>query len=67
MDRKLSRCWIDQLGPREISELTEESENVISVRIHRGLRLLRERIEAKDEFAEEKRKAKAKTKAKKRT
>jgi len=59
--------FVDQLGPREISELIEESENVISVRIHRGLRLLRERIEAGDEFAEERRKAKAKTKAKNKT
>lgn len=51
--------FVDQLGPREISELTEESENVISVRIHRGLKLLRQKIEANDEFAEEKRRAKA--------
>jgi RNA polymerase sigma-70 factor (ECF subfamily) len=51
--------FVDQLGPREISELTEESENVISVRIHRGLRLLRQRIEAQDEFAHEKRKTKS--------
>jgi DNA-directed RNA polymerase specialized sigma24 family protein len=56
--------FVDQLGPREISELIEESENVISVRIHRGLRLLRERIEAEDEFAEEKRKLKSKAKSK---
>jgi RNA polymerase sigma-70 factor (ECF subfamily) len=59
--------FVDQLGPREISELIEESENVISVRIHRGLRLLRERIEADDEFAHEKRKAKAKATAKNKT
>ena len=52
--------FVDQLGPREISELIEESENVISVRIHRGLRLLRQKIEGQDEFAEVKRKAKAK-------
>lgn len=57
--------FVDQLGPREISELIEESENVVSVRIHRGLRLLRQRIEAEDEFAEEKRKSKAKEKIKK--
>lgn len=50
--------FIDQLGPREISELTEESENVISVRLHRGLKLLRQKIEANDEYAEERRKAK---------
>lgn len=52
--------FVDQLGPREISELIEESENVISVRIHRGLKLLRQKIEAKDTFAEEQRKAKQK-------
>lgn len=37
--------FVDQLGPREISELIEESENTISVRIHRGLKLLRAKIE----------------------
>jgi RNA polymerase sigma-70 factor (ECF subfamily) len=52
--------FVDQLGPREISELTEESENVISVRIHRGLKLLRKMIEANDEYAEERRKEKQK-------
>lgn len=49
--------FVDQLGPREISELIEETENVISVRIHRGLKLLRQKIEANDEYAEERRKA----------
>lgn len=52
--------FVDQLGPREISELIEESENVISVRIHRGLKILRQKIEAKDEYAEVKRKEKQK-------
>jgi RNA polymerase sigma-70 factor (ECF subfamily) len=52
--------FVDQLGPREISELIEESENVISVRIHRGLKLLRQKIEASDEQAEERRKSKQK-------
>jgi RNA polymerase sigma-70 factor (ECF subfamily) len=52
--------FVDQLGPSEISALIEETENVISVRIHRGLKLLRQKIEANDEYAEEKRKAKAK-------
>lgn len=37
--------FIDGLGPREISDLIEESENVVSVRIHRGLRLLRSILE----------------------
>lgn len=49
--------FIDQLGPREISELVEESENVISVRIHRGLKLLRQKIEMRNEDAEMRRKA----------
>lgn len=47
--------FVDQLGPREISELIEESENVVSVRIHRGLKMLRQKIESLDEQAEIKR------------
>jgi len=47
--------FIDQLGPREISELIEESENVVSVRIHRALKMLRQRIEAGEATAETKR------------
>lgn len=47
--------FVDQLGPREISELIEESENVVSVRIHRGLKMLRHIIESKDATAEMKR------------
>lgn len=47
--------FIDQLGPREISELIEESENVVSVRIHRALKMLRQRIEAGETTAEAKR------------
>tara|TARA_B100002051_G_scaffold274234_1_gene314880 strand:+ start:3614 stop:4204 length:591 start_codon:yes stop_codon:yes gene_type:complete len=54
--------FVDQLGPKEISELIEESENVVSVRLHRGLKILRQRIEARDKFAEEKRTANKKTK-----
>lgn len=37
--------FIDGLGPKEIAELVEESENVVSVRLHRGLKALRETIE----------------------
>ena len=44
--------FVDQLGPREISELIEESENVVSVRIHRGLKMLRQKIEGLDAKAE---------------
>ena len=47
--------FIDGLGPKEISELIEESENVVSVRIHRGLKLLRETIESGERAATEKR------------
>ncbi len=50
--------FIDGLGPKEISDLTEESENVISVRIHRGLRILREKMEEKVVEAENNRKNK---------
>jgi len=38
--------FVDGLGPKEISELVEETENVVSVRIHRGLKLLRELFES---------------------
>lgn len=38
--------YVDGLGPKEISDLTEESENVVSVRLYRGLKMLRERIES---------------------
>jgi RNA polymerase sigma-70 factor (ECF subfamily) len=44
--------FVDELGPKEIGELVEESENVVSVRIHRGLKLLRKIIETQDEVAE---------------
>lgn len=47
--------FVDELGPKEISTLIEESENVVSVRLHRGLKLLREAIEAKEAAAHNKR------------
>lgn len=47
--------FVDELGPKEIGELIEESENVVSVRIHRGLKLLRTKIEAGNAAAETKR------------
>jgi RNA polymerase sigma-70 factor (ECF subfamily) len=47
--------FVDQLGPKEISELIEESENVVSVRIHRGLKFLRSKIEQQDTIAKENR------------
>ena len=36
--------YVDGLKPREIAEIIGESTNVISVRIHRGLKELRKRI-----------------------
>lgn len=36
--------FIDGLTPREIADLIEETENVVSVRIHRGLGMLRKKI-----------------------
>ena len=47
--------FVDELGPKEIGELIEESENVVSVRIHRALKLLRNKIEAGHAAAETKR------------
>ncbi|MFT5036894.1 MAG: RNA polymerase sigma-70 factor (ECF subfamily) [Candidatus Azotimanducaceae bacterium] len=54
--------FVDELGPKEISELIEESENVVSVRIHRGLKLLREVIQAEEKAVETKRTNTKKTK-----
>ena len=47
--------YVDGLGPKEISELIEETENVVSVRLHRALRLLKERIILFEETAKKKR------------
>jgi RNA polymerase sigma-70 factor, ECF subfamily len=51
----LTYRFVDGLGPKEISELIEESENVVSVRIHRGLKILREMIEKQETAAQERR------------
>lgn len=50
--------FVDELGPNEIAELIEESPNVVSVRIHRGLGLLRKKIAAEETGIEERRLAK---------
>lgn len=47
--------FVDELKPKEISLLIEESENVVSVRIHRGLKMLRSRIEREEKSIEEQR------------
>lgn len=44
--------FVDGLGPKEISILVEESENAVSVRIHRGLKLLRQHIENQEKSIE---------------
>ena len=54
--------FIDQLGPKEISVLVEESENVVSVRIHRGLRALRKLIEQEEQSIDEQRELRKKNK-----
>lgn len=47
--------FVDGLGPKEISELIEESENVVSVRLHRALKQLRSHIESQEQAIEENR------------
>lgn len=41
----LTLRYVEGLTPKEISMVTEESENVISVRLHRGLKKLKELLE----------------------
>ena len=52
----LTLRFVDSLGPKEISDLTEETENVVSVRIYRGLKMLRDKMELEVKKAETKRK-----------
>lgn len=47
--------FVDGLGPKEISELIEETENVVSVRIHRALKTLKEMIVKEEEAADARR------------
>lgn len=54
--------FVDELRPREISELIEESENVVSVRIHRGLRMIRDYIEKEEQARDERRQMRMKKK-----
>ena len=51
----LTLRFVDGLGPKEISELIEESENVVSVRIHRALKILKDMIVKGEEDAHTKR------------
>lgn len=40
--------FVDGLGPKEISEIVEETENVVSVRLHRALKALRVAMEKEE-------------------
>lgn len=51
----LTLRFVDGLGPKEISELIEETENVVSVRIHRALKVLKMMIQQGEDTAEIKR------------
>jgi RNA polymerase sigma-70 factor (ECF subfamily) len=53
--------FIDGLGPKEISDLIEETENVVSVRLYRGLKMLREKMEKEIKKTETNRKNKNET------
>lgn len=50
--------FVDGLGPKEIASLIEESENTVSVRIHRGLAQLRKRMHEQELAVARKREAK---------
>ena len=45
----LALRYVDDLPIREIAGLVEESENVVSVRLHRGLKKLRAMLESEQE------------------
>lgn len=47
--------FVDGLGPKEIAGLLEETENVISVRLHRGLAQLKRKLLAAEEATVQKR------------
>ncbi|MDB5224490.1 MAG: polymerase sigma-70 factor, subfamily [Candidatus Adlerbacteria bacterium] len=42
----LTMRFIDGFTPKEIAQMLDETENVVSVRIHRGVKKLREALEA---------------------
>src|SRR6185437_3522646 len=44
----LTLRYVESLTPGEIAEIIGERENVLSVRIHRGLKKLRDRLESLD-------------------
>lgn len=52
--------FVDGLGPKEIAALIEDSENVVSVRIHRGLTQLRKKMQDAERASEANRAARNK-------
>lgn len=46
--------FVDGLTPKEIAEVTGESENVISVRIHRGIKAIRKKADAQQKLFDDK-------------
>ena len=40
----LTLRFVDGLGPKDIATLIEESENVVSVRLNRGIKMLKEKV-----------------------
>ena len=54
--------FVDGLRPNEISDLIEETKNTVSVRIHRGLKLLKQIIEEQTDVNELRRRQKNKSK-----
>ena len=53
--------FVDELGPKEMTELIEETENVISVRLNRGLKLLRALMDEREAEAAARRKSPSRT------
>jgi RNA polymerase sigma-70 factor (ECF subfamily) len=45
----LTLRYVEELSPREIAAIVGESENVVSVRVHRALKKLRELLEGEQE------------------
>ena len=54
--------FVDELGPKEIATLIEASENVVSVRLHRGLKMLRDLVRAEEDKRTSRRQVTTKTK-----
>ncbi len=44
--------YIDELSVKEIADITGDTENTISVRIHRGIEKIKDLMKSKDEYDE---------------